>query len=365
MLLSMRFPHQMAVTTSKCDKPKTAKYNRHKGLILAAALLLMATVTLPAIPYLWLSIAHSEAQTVESEESNPRANFWRNIREGGDGYSAVAGRETAVLINSSGQNWRQYRMNILAPYGSYLMGSVLVIIAAFYLFRGSIRLENGASGRLVARFTVYQRVVHWFTVILFWLLALTGLILLYGRFVLIPLLGPKGFAITAAACKEAHNLFGPIFLVALLLLFIAYVRGNFFAKADITWLMKGGGMLGQHASAGRFNFGEKVWFWLVCVLGLIVSISGLVLDFPILGQGRNSMELAHVLHGAAAILFVSVSFGHIYLGTIGTQGTLRGMTTGYVDANWAEHHHDRWLPEADALAQSDNVKGLTQVSSHD
>ncbi len=354
----------MYPSTSKPDVCRIARFSHRNGLLLSGILLLVCIVILPVVPYVWVSVFAGDANAVETEELNPRANFWREVRKGDAGYSAIGGRENAVLINSSGQNWRQYRMNILAPYGSYLMGGVLIVIAAFFLFRGPVRLDKELSGRLLPRFSVYQRVVHWFTAILFWLLALTGLVLLYGRFVLIPLLGAKGFAITAAACKEAHNLFGPLFLVALILLFAAYVRDNFYAKGDFAWLKKGGGMFGQHASAGRFNMGEKIWFWLVCILGLTVSVTGLLLDFAVLGQGRGALALSHVLHGAAAIVFIAVSFGHIYLGTIGTKGTLRAMTTGYVDATWAEHHHDRWVPEPDEFNNTQaHVAGFATAES--
>ncbi len=340
-----------------------------KSLAIAVTLLLIFTLALPATPYIWLSGLEITANTesaVGPVKLNPRSNFWRGVRNGEAGYTTTEGRESSVLINSSGQTWRQYRVNILVPYGSFLMAAALAILAAFYVFRGPIRIESGASGHLVPRFSTYQRIVHWFTAILFWLLALTGLILLYGRYVLKPLLGAERFAVTAAACKEAHNLFGPIFLVALALLFIAYVRDNIYEKEDISWLKNGGGMFGRQASAGRFNFGEKIWFWLVCILGLAVSVSGMLLDFSILGLGRVTMELSHVVHSAAAIAFIAISFGHIYLGVIGTEGTLRGMTTGYVDANWAKHHHDRWNPAPEAsVAQQDSANGLKPATPHD
>ncbi len=321
------------------SRPKSAR-----ALIWAGVLLLLCTVTLPVLPYIWASDSE-DITSLDTVENNPRANFWRNVRTGAAGYSAVGGPEANVLINNAGQNWRQFRMNLLAPYGSYLMGAVLFSIAAFYALRGPIRHRSDEPKELLLRFSVYQRVVHWFTAILFWILALTGLILLYGRLVLIPLFGSKGFALTASASKEAHNLFGPIFIVALFMLVIEYARDNFYRKGDLSWLIKGGGMLGKHASAGRFNFGEKIWFWLVLLLGTIISFSGIILDFANLNFDRNTLGLAHVLHGIAAILFISFSFGHIYLGTIGTKGTLRGMTTGYVEQTWAELHHDRWQPD--------------------
>ena len=82
--------------------------------------------------------------------------------------------------------------------------------------------------------------------------------------------------------------------------------------------------------------------------GLVLSVSGLILDFALLGQGREVMEISHVLHSIAALIVITVSFGHIYLGTAGVEGTLDSMTTGYVDEAWAESHHDRWYAEVKA-----------------
>jgi formate dehydrogenase subunit gamma len=163
--------------------------------------------------------------------------------------------------------------------------------------------------------------------------------------VLIPLLGAEGFSVTAAACKEMHNLFGPLFILAILTLLVLFVKDNFFKLADLKWFAKGGGMLGVHVSAGRFNAGEKTWFWLIMIFGTALCISGMILEFAIFGQGREVMALSHVFHGVSAVLLISVSFGHIYLGTAGVEGTLEGMTTGYVDETWAKAHHDQWYEE--------------------
>ncbi len=318
--------------------------SRTKGLLIVFSLVIVSMLTLPVVPYLWQICGGDTATGAEIQEQNPRASFWRRVRRGSSCYTAVPGREAGVPIHGNGINWSEYRNKILAPYGSYLMGVALVLIAAFYILRGKIRMEKGLSGELVQRFSVYQRIIHWFAAILFWLLAFSGPVLLYGRYVLIPLLGARGFAITAAACKEVHNLFGPIFLLALVLMIVTFVRDNLFQKGDIAWLKNGGGMFGSRASASRFNLGEKIWFWLVCILGISISTSGLALDFSIIGLDRTAMDLAHVIHSATAIIFVAISFGHIYLGTVGTQGTLQGITGGSVDANWVQLHHDRWIP---------------------
>ena len=122
---------------------------------------------------------------------------------------------------------------------------------------------------------------------------------------------------------------------------------------DLGWLLKAGGFLGgKHPSAGFFNAGEKIWFWIAIIGGLVLSVTGLILVFSILGQSREIMGLSHVLHGIAALIVISVSFGHIYLGTAGVEGTLGSMTTGYVDEAWAKSHHDRWYAEVKAAENS-------------
>ena len=88
--------------------------------------------------------------------------------------------------------------------------------------------------------------------------------------------------------------------------------------------------------------------------GLVLSVSGLVLDFAVFGQGREVMEISHVLHSIAALVVISVSFGHIYLGTIGVEETLGSMTTGFVDEAWAATHHDRWYAEVKAEAAGED-----------
>ena len=328
-----------------------SRIRHHRMVVFSLLSLLVLTLVLPLIPY-----AVAERGDLAGKVVNPGAELWREVRQRDRsvaGTTQVQGVDTGILINVYGEDWRRFRMQQLIPWGAALMGTVLSIILLFYLVRGPLRMQGGPTGKKIRRFTVFERTAHWFTVSLFWLLALTGLIMLYGRLVLIPLLGPDGFGLTASACKEAHNLFGPLFLVAILMLFFTFVKDNIYARGDMTWLLKGGGMLGGgHVSAGRFNAGEKIWFWIATLGGMVLCVTGLILDFAVFGQGREIMALSHVLHGIVALLVITVSFGHIYLGTAGVEGTLGSMTTGDVDEAWAKSHHDRWYAEVKAAEES-------------
>jgi formate dehydrogenase subunit gamma len=60
------------------------------------------------------------------------------------------------------------------------------------------------------------------------------------------------------------------------------------------------------------------------------------------------MEWAHFSHGITAVLFIGSAFAHSYIGTLGMEGALEAMTSGYVDANWAKEHHDLWYAQMEA-----------------
>ncbi len=275
------------------------------------------------------------------------SDMWRDIRQGKGGLVTIGGPEGGVAINANGAWWSDLREKdgALIQTGAMGLAGILALAAVYYALRRRIPIEGGRSGRKIARFSLTQRVIHWTIACVFLLLGFTGLILLFGRPFVIPLIGTGAFSVLASASKQTHNLFGPIFTVSLLALFFSFVRGNFPGRSDLLWLLKGGGLLGGHVRAGRYNAGEKAWFWIAVLAGILLSGSGFVLLFPGLTDARDLMQDAGLIHGIAALIFIGFAIGHIYLGSIGTEGTLEGMTTGDVDENWARTHHDLWLAE--------------------
>ena len=349
-----------------------AAENRHNSgrvrkIVLFCVFSLLVVVTVPLIPYAIDAYAVAGKQaSVEKVAAleNPAINLWNDVRQRNErtqGLTQVQGVDSGVLINKAGEDWRRFRVEQLVPYGAWFMGGILGAIVLYYLLKGTQMMPGGPTGVRIPRTTLNQRTAHWFTAGVFWLLAVTGLILLYGRFVLIPILGSEGFAVTASACKEMHNLFGPLFILAVVAMFVLFIKGNMYNLGDLKWFAKGGGMFGGHVSAGRFNAGEKTWFWLVIMFGSALCVSGLLLVLAGLGFDRELMSLAHMFHGISAVLLIAVSFGHIYLGTVGVEGTLDSMTTGSVDAAWAKAHHDQWYAEmmkdSDAVEAADQEQG--------
>lgn len=272
------------------------------------------------------------------------SDIWRAIREGAPGLPSASNLrpEDAVLVNAQGTWWSQLHQQQLISYSGLVLLSILAALVLFFVVRGRIKMAGGRSGQTLLRFGLAQRVVHWTMAALFVVMALSGLILLFGRVAIVPFAGHTAFSVLASAAMQAHNLFGPLFAVALVVLSFTFVRGNLPGLVDLKWILRGGGFLGGHASADRYNFGEKMWFWTAVFAGIALSVSGVLMLFPDALATRNQLQIGNITHVIAAIAFIGFAFGHVYLGTIGTEGSLEGMVSGSVDRNWAVTHHDIW-----------------------
>jgi formate dehydrogenase subunit gamma len=262
-------------------------------------------------------------------------------------YASIPGRETNRLIQGAGREWRAFRNGPLTQYGGWLLVLVLAAITLFYLVKGSIKLRARPTGRLIERFNAVERAAHWTTAISFVVLALTGIVMFFGKYVILPWLGYGAFSWLTVVSKTLHNFIGPLFVFAIVVTFLIFVKDNLLTSADIKWMAKFGGMFGgAEVPSGRFNGLEKAWFWGgLVLLGLIMGVTGLILDFPNWNQGREAMQQANVVHLVAAVLFIAASLGHIYMGTIGMEGAYRAMRDGYVDEEWAREHHALWYEE--------------------
>jgi formate dehydrogenase subunit gamma len=298
--------------------------------------------------------------------NNPPAS-WESASEKPQ-YASIPGRETNRLIQASGREWRAFHNGPLTQYGGWLLAIVLAAIALFYLIKGTIRLHGRPTGRLIERFNAVERASHWTMAGSFVFLALTGMTMLWGKYLILPWLGYAGFSWLTILGKNIHNFVGPLFIFSLVVSFLIFVKDNLIRRIDIEWLTKLGGMFsGKEVPSGRFNGGEKLWFWGgLVLLGAFVSVTGLILDFPNWNQGRELMQQANVVHAIAAVLFMSGALAHIYIGTLGMEGAFRGMRDGYVDEEWAREHHVLWYEEVKQGKRPEKiVAGTAQPATGD
>ncbi|MCC6196748.1 MAG: formate dehydrogenase subunit gamma [Burkholderiales bacterium] len=318
-------------------------------VVLAAALWLGAAVAQsPAVNPKEAADARTQQQQQRIQPLNNEP-VWSEVRSGTPQMTQVRGRETDVLIQPEGQTWRALRVP-LTTAGGFLVALTLVALAVFYLWRGPIGLKAPPTGRLIRRFTLVERAVHWTVAVTYTILAVTGLVVTFGKAVLLPIIGSTLFSWLATLSKLLHNFVGPILAVALVVLIVMFVHENIPRAYDWLWIRKAGGLFsGEHVPAGKANAGQKVLFWLMAVIfGLTLVVTGLILDFPNFNQTRQTMQTANTVHMIAGVIAVVLLLGHAYLGVVGVKGAYDAMRTGYVDETWAREHHEYWYNEVKA-----------------
>jgi len=266
-----------------------------------------------------------------------------------------------VIEQPAGRDWRHFHQVTLPRIGAYAILGMLALLVLFYLIRGSVRLASGRSGQTILRFNAFERFVHWLTATCFIILALSGLNITFGKFLLLPYIGPESFTALSQWAKYLHNYLSFPFTIGVILIFLMWFAGNLPRSVDAQWLKQGGGIVGsKHPPAYRFNAGQKMIYWIVVLGGAAVAISGYLLMFPFwqgqvagitVNPGIAGMQLAQVVHGIVGVLYVAAMLAHIYIGTIGMEGAFEAMGTGQVDVNWAKEHHSLWVERMAAKGQ--------------
>lgn len=305
------------------------------------------------------------------------SEFWRRIRQGEQFSLTIPDPQGGVLVQSEGDNWRAFRNGPLSVWGGWSLLGIIVLVGAFYLLRGRIRIDAGPAGTTVERFSNIERFGHWLLAGSFIVLGITGLNVLYGKYIFLPVLGPELFATFTQAGKWLHNYVAFAFMAGLALVFVLWVRHNIPRRADLEWIAKGGGLLvkGVHPPSHKFNAGQKLVFWSVILLGLSLSLSGIALLFPFqtamfgktfaainifgfdLPTQLTMMEetqLSQLWHSIVALALIVVVIAHIYIGSLGMEGAFDAMGTGQVDRNWAKEHHNLWVAELDSKAHAND-----------
>lgn len=304
-------------------------------MLLALLALAFSTTSIAADPDAELKQAIGGASTETMDKARHSGNFSESRFD--SNYN---------LINASGETWRQIRNRWVSIGGLIAIGGVLAVLTIFYLIVGQRKLDEPRSGRKILRWTAFERALHWTVAALFIILALSGLLILFGKFLFPNIVSAAFWGEMMTVTKLIHNYSGPLFGILLIIMLAKWVKINLPKKHDWQWVKQGGGLVGNnHPDSGFTNAGEKGWFWLLAFAGLLVISSGLVLDFPNFEQSRDTMQWANIVHAVLSLLLIAASFGHIYIGTLGTEGAAESMLSGYVDETWAKQHHNLWYEE--------------------
>ncbi|WP_327438210.1 formate dehydrogenase subunit gamma [Pseudomonas donghuensis] len=196
--------------------------------------------------------------------------------------------------------------------------------------------------KLILRTRFIERASHWFMVICFFAVALSGLSWFFPS-----LNGLNAVFGTPQLARILHPFFGVLVFLLLMFLFVRFVRYNLPEREDLQWFKNLKQVLaGKHEpvlNIGKYNAGQKILFWGIMGLISLLLLSGVVIWRPYFAPlfSIPTIRIGLLVHALAGISLILLIIGHAYL-AFWVKGSIRGMVTGYVSRSWAKTHHDRW-----------------------
>ena len=318
-------------------------------------------VALSLVLGLALMAPSAQAQVNPTQQSVNEGALLEALGSGGNvaGRITIPDQNAGYLIKPDNKIWAALQGDTLHQISIWAVIGMLVLLTLFYVIRGKIRVDGGLSGRKILRFNTLERFAHWTLASTFIILALSGLNLIIGKTVILPLLGENAFGTLSAWGKIAHNYLAWPFMVALVMVLLLWVVHNIPNRLDVEWLKQGGGLVkkGVHPPAKKFNAGQKIIFWAVIAGGAALSYTGVMLLFPAVAGTPADWQFFQTTHALTAAVLSAIIIAHIYIGSVGMEGAFDAMGTGEVDENWAKEHHSLWVEEVKGAKASE---GRTQ-----
>jgi formate dehydrogenase subunit gamma len=208
---------------------------------------------------------------------------------------------------------------------------------------------TGERGGEVIRYSFQERTMHIVVAILFVYLLLTGLAFWTPALYWIAVMLGGGFL-----SRVLHPWVGLAFFVIVLWMVAIWTRDMRITPADRAWrrAMRSYARNEDDAvpPAGRFNYGQKLFFWGMLWASVVLLASGIVLWFPSAVSPPTTVvrEVAILLHAIAALVAIGLFIIHVYMGVFVVPGSVDAIVRGTVPREWARHHHRLWADETSA-----------------
>ncbi|HEC80427.1 MAG TPA: hypothetical protein ENI43_04125 [Firmicutes bacterium] len=256
----------------------------------------------------------------------------------GEGADAFIPMYANLNYGLSEVNLHAIRETFVKPFFLWLtliiIGASLIHIIAFG--RKKVYVAEGERPTVI-RHGGFQRFIHLLNITSFVMLTITG----FSR-----MFAPNFFADWVFGEMDTmsnwHYIFGAVFTVSIVITFIMWVKDSTFKKEDWKWLKSLGGYLWKtdDIPSHKFNAGQKIYFWLTVIFGLIMIITGITMALM-----DNPWQFIHSTHAIVASVFVAMVLGHLYLSLLANEKTIRAIFIGTVYKSWAEKFHSLWRYE--------------------
>lgn len=243
---------------------------------------------------------------------------------------------------------------IQSTYVKPLLLFVLIVIPlAFiihYMWIGPKRFSH--EGKSIMMFPLFKRINHGIAAISFMIIIPTGIIMIFGS-----TFGGGGFV---RFCKDAHAIAAPLFFISVIPMFVTWFKRMLFdLKDDIRWMKIVGGYLSKEKKpvpAGMFNMGQKIYFWVVTLGGMIMIITSINLyfvDFQLIGGlleswGLSQIDLLRIsalTHNLIGIVIVAMFMVHVYMSVFAIEGAYKSMIDGKMHEEEVKILHSSYYKE--------------------
>jgi|WetSurMetagenome_2_1015567.scaffolds.fasta_scaffold125057_2 formate dehydrogenase subunit gamma len=226
-------------------------------------------------------------------------------------------------------------MNFLNMSGFQLEAAVILAAAIFlcpvhWVLIARRRPRPGLGVRTVRRYSGWERLVHLGLVVSFLVVACTGF------YASIRWGGPMtGYMLMI------HTTFGAVFAVTALFMLITWAADHAFSKEDGRWMTRGGCLSAAgNLPAGRFDAGQKIYFWFAGLAALAALLTMILSMVPLLGTAGQTFM--YTMHRWWTLALAVATIWHVYMTVFAKPGTWWSLVSGYVGSAWADLFHPQW-----------------------
>lgn len=198
-------------------------------------------------------------------------------------------------------------------------------------------------------FNIFHRLIHWIAGFSFLVLIPTGFVMIFGSIF-------EGGAFVRI-CKELHAISTVFFAISVIPMTIMWFREMLPTTDDIKWMMILGGYLSKvkrPIPAGKFNAGQKMWFWVCTFGGILMILTGAAMYFQdfrlevLATYGISQIDFLRasaIIHNVLGMAVAALFFTHVYMSMFAIKGAIHSMISGFKEEEEIEILHSTFYKE--------------------
>lgn len=199
------------------------------------------------------------------------------------------------------------------------------------------------DGEKIFIFPLFERIIHLIAAVAFIILIPTGLMIIFGKFL--------GGGLLVELARHLHGFATVLFAISLVPMFLFWAIEMLPCWADVKWCFMLGGYLDKKIKeipAGKFNAGQKMWFWMASFGGLAMIVTGFFMFKQDFGWGIAStigisqidlLRASVIIHNILGILVMAFFFTHAYMSLFAIKGAIHSIITGYKEHDEVKYLH--------------------------